>query len=352
MIREYLTVERMALPLALFAGGIILGFFFEKIILKNIRKVVSRTKWEGDEILVDAFHGIGLFWFTLAGLYGAIRNLPIDRSGLVLAHKALLVCVILSVTLALGRIAVGFINLYNRKAGGAFVSTSIFANLTFLLVLVLGILVTLESLGISITPLLTALGVGGLAVALALKDTLSNLFAGIHIIASKQIRPGDYVKLDTGEEGYVMDITWRYAVVRSLSDNMIIIPNSKLSSAIVTNFALPVNEMSVLLQVGVSYDCDLDKVERVTVDVARGVMKEVDGGVPEFEPFIRYNNFGDSSINFTVIMRTRDYVSQYLLVHEFIKRLHECYNQEGIEIPFPIRTLYIKDRKEFTVSGE
>ena len=177
--------------------------------------------------------------------------------------------------------------------------------------------------------------------SLALQDTLSNLFSGLQITMSRQINPGDYVRLDTGEEGYVTDITWRNTTIRALPNNMVVVPNAKLAGAIVTNYYLPQQEMAVLVQVGVAYESDLKKVETVTIETGREVMQEVPGGVPEFEPFIRYHTFADFSINFTVILRAREYVDQYLIKHEFVKRLHQRYNREGITIPFPIRTVHL-----------
>jgi small-conductance mechanosensitive channel len=79
------------------------------------------------------------------------------------------------------------------------------------------------------------------------------------------------------------------------------------------------------------------------MDVGHEVMRDVAGGVPEFEPFIRYHTFGDSSIDFTVILRAKEFVDQYLIKHEFIKRLHARFNHEGIVIPFPIRTIVRRD---------
>jgi small-conductance mechanosensitive channel len=219
-----------------------------------------------------------------------------------------------------------------------------FANLTRFLVLVVGILIILESLGISITPILTALGVGGLAVALALQDTLSNLFAGIHVIASGQLKPGHYMKLGSGEEGYVRDITWRYTTITTLQNNTVIVPNAKLASAIVTNYNIPNEEMSISVDIGVSYESDLEKVERVTIEVARGVMKDVHGGVTDFEPAVSYYKFGDSGIYFNVALRARAFVDQYAIKHELIKRLHKSYRDEGIEIPYPARAIYMKER--------
>jgi small-conductance mechanosensitive channel len=330
------------LPLVLVGAGLIIGVIFERIVLMRLEKIAARTKWEGDEIIIGGLRGMTTFWFVIAGVYAAIHTITISPALLAVLKKVLLVGVIFSVTLVLAKIAVGFVNLYSRKTEGVLPSTSIFANLTKLLILLLGLLIILQTLGISITPILTALGVGGLAVALALQDTLSNFFAGIHILLSRKIKPGDYVKLETGEEGYVTDITWRNTTIRALPNNMIICPNAKLASAIVTNFHQPETEMAVLVQVGVGYESDLQKVERVTMEVGKEVMREVQGSVSEFEPFIRYHTFADSSINFTVILRAREYADQYLIKHEFIKRLRQRYKEEGIEIPFPIRTVYMK----------
>lgn len=152
---------------------------------------------------------------------------------------------------------------------------------------------------------------------------------------------GDYIKLDSGIEGYVVDIGWRATRVRDLPHNLIIIPNGKLSQAVVTNYDLPEKELAVLVQVGVAYGSDLDKVERVTVDVAKETLREVPGGISTFSPFIRFHTFGDSSINFTVILRGKEFVDQYVLKHEFIKRLHARYRKEGIEIPFPQRVVHM-----------
>jgi len=346
MISESLTMAQLILPLSLIAGGLLLGIIFEKIVLTKLRKIAARTKWEGDEIIIVALRGMAILWFVTAGVYGAILSIPISPALLSLLEKILLVIVILSVTMVLARVAAGFVNLYSKRAEGVLPAISIFTNLTKFLVFVIGILIILQSLDISITPIITALGVAGLAVALALQDTLSNLFAGLHIIASRQVKQGDYVKLDTGEEGHVTDITWRNTLIRALPNNMIIVPNSKLASAIITNYHLPEKEMTVIIQVGVSYDSDLTKVEKVTIEVAKEIMREIPGGVPEFEPVIRFHTFADFSINFTVVMRAREYVDQYLIKHEFIKRLHERYKKEGIEIPFPIRTVYMKEQKE------
>ena len=188
-------------------------------------------------------------------------------------------------------------------------------------------------------------------MALALQDTLSNFFAGLYVAIDKPVEIGQFVKLESGEEGYVIDVGWRSTRIRALPNNVVIVPNSKLMGGIITNYYLPDKEIAVLVQVGVHYQSDLKHVERITCEVGKEIMRKVQGGVPEFEPFIRYHTFGDSSINFTVILRGKEFVDQHLIKHEFIKCLHERYQKENIAIPYPIRTLEIYKKAFEMVAG-
>lgn len=323
-------------------GGTLIGFLFEKLALKSMYRAVHRTRWNGDDIIIYALRHVVTIWFALASIYFVVLRRDIDQALAGLLNNVLLILLLISIAMVLARVAAGFIRLYFNSVQGL-PSSSLIMNVVRIIIGVLFGLIILQSLGIQVTPLLGALGVGGLAVALALQETLANLFAGIVIILSKQLRPNDFVQLSSGEQGYVEDISWRNTTIRSLPNNMIIVPNAELSTTIITNYYQPEQQMSVLVDVGVSYESDLEHVEEVTVEVATEVMTEVEGGIPEEEPFIRYNNFGDFSIDFTVIMQTSEVVNQYIIKHEFIKRLHRRYGEEGIKIPFPIRTIQTMD---------
>ncbi|MCX7940463.1 MAG: mechanosensitive ion channel family protein [Elusimicrobiota bacterium] len=334
---------KLLFSLIIIGSAALVGLIFEKFVITSLKKFAVKTSWRTDDIIINAIKGMGILCCILVGIYFAIQYSNLSDKFVKVANRIFVIIFISIATVIISKIAVGFVTLQSQKISSALPSTSIFVNLTRIIIFILGFLVILQTLGISITPILTALGVGGLAVALALQDTLSNLFSGLHILISRQVRPGDYIKLDNGEEGYVVDITWRNTTIKKLPNNLVIIPNSKLASAVIVNFHLPDKELAVLVDLGVSYDSDLEKVEKITIEVAKEVMKEVPGGVPEFEPFIRYHTFSDFSINFTVIMRAKEYVDQYLIKHEFIKRLHKRYKQEGIVIPYPIRTVYMKN---------
>lgn len=282
-------------------------------------------------------------WSLLIGVWLCAGYWPLTAEAHLVIGRVAFVLGALSVTFALAALASQSVDSYGSLISPVLPVSSLTRNVAWALIATIGLLVILNGLGLSITPMLTALGVGGLAVALALQEPLANFFAGLFITLAGQIRVGDYVKLDSGQEGYVSDFSWRSTRLRMLANNLIVVPNAKLAQAIVVNHHLPAQDLAVLVDVGVDYASDLRHVERVVMKVGAEVMTQVPGGVPEFEPFIRYHTFGDSSINFTVILRAKEFVDQYLIKHEFVKRLHARFNEEQIVIPFPIRTMAYRD---------
>lgn len=335
------TLDDLVLAGISIAAGLLLAFL-SRTLLRWLAKHAKRTRWSGDDVIVDALRSV-VPWAAIAGgAATAAAVLPLTRPVQHHTDQILEVWLIFVVTLSAARVIAGLVHTVTQSRSGVAGSATIFVNITRVLVLAIGFLIVLQTLGISIAPLLTALGVGGLAVALALQDTLANLFAGVHILASKTVQPGDYIRLSSGEEGYVVDINWRQTTVRQLSNNLVVIPNGQLAKANMTNFTRPEQRLTVLVQVGVGYDCDLEHVERVTLEVIAQVMKEIPGAVPDHEPAIRFHTFGDSRIGFTVILGVGEFSDQYRIKHEFIKRLHRRYREEGIRIPAPTRTVALQ----------
>ncbi len=316
----------------------ILGVFLKRYFVSHMQKFAKTTRTIWDDVIAAEVKRWIVMWSILAGMGVALVFVGLNSEQRHLGYTVIYIVFIASLFWGIVNI-VDKLFAYYRQEDRFFAKSSLFANVVKIVIILLGALLILNHLGISITPILTTLGIGGLAVALALQDTLSNLFAGMYIALDNQVKVGDYIKLDSGEEGYVEDIGWRVTKIRQLPNNMVLIPNSKLAQAKITNYELPSSDLAVLVQVGVHYDSDLEKVERVTCEVGKEVMQTVSGGVPDFEPFIRYHTFGDFSINFTVILRAKTFVDRYLVTHEFIKRLHKRYKEEGIVIPFPITAI-------------
>lgn len=332
--------ELFLMPLGIVALCAILGWILNRIVVRWLQALAKRTTWEGDDILIEAIRGLPVVFGVLTGLHVALGYTALKPSVLALTEKGLTVALVLSATFAIARIADGLVRLYTPKVEGIGSSTSILVNLAKSAVWILGGLIALQSVGISIAPLLTALGVGGLATALALQPTLSNLFSGIQILASRNILQGDYVRLDSGDEGQVVDITWRHTAIRSMPGNLVLVPNARIASAIVTNYHGPSRDMGMGVMGSCGYGSDLSQVERVCLEIGREVMTSVEGGVADHEPSFRILALADSSIQFSLGLRAREFSDQALLRHEALRRIVERFRQEGIEIPYPVRTVH------------
>jgi small-conductance mechanosensitive channel len=216
---------------------------------------------------------------------------------------------------------------------------SMFRKLSILIVWLIGAVQILSMMGVKVTALIASLGVAGLAVGLALQDTIANLFAGFYLVVDRTVRLGDYIKLDSGQEGFVETVGWRNTQVRLGSNNLALIPNAKLIQSVITNMTLPNPTLSVYTYAGVSYSSDLERVEKIAIEVANEVLRSFPGGDMTFAPVLRFKEFADTGVTFVVIFRAIEVDAQYVLQHEYIKALHKAFKQENIEISLPARKL-------------
>lgn len=335
---DFTQLSKQAILLWLLApaAGWLLGWLLEYSILR---------RWARDSLFQRALSGFGRWMGMVGGLGLALRYGVLHEEW---HDEALLGWEVVStfvVTAFLARLVSQYFEDQTAELRRETQTASLVQTILKVAIYIIGLLVILQMLGISITPMLTALGVGGLAVALALQDTLSNLFAGIQIVASRKIRPGDFIRLSgSTEEGYVTDITWRYTSVQMISNQTVIIPNSRLAGAIVTNASLPTEEITARLDVGVHYNSDLERVEQVSIETALAVVRAYLND-PEASPNVRvrYRGFGDSSIAFSILFSVPTFGDQIPVIHQLIKALHKRYAEEGIVIPYPIRTLEWSD---------
>jgi len=339
--------KQAMISVAIFIGVTAATLIVRRVLVSVLHRWASRTKTTVDDLLLGAIRYPSLLWCLAIGLYLAIGTSALPAAYVTYSFKVIHVLVILSVTFALANLSAQLVTVGVQQAGVAVPVTGLSQVVIKSLVLSIGLLILLDTLGISITPVLTALGVGGLAVALALQDTLGNLFAGLHLLMERSIRVNDFIKLESGQEGYVIDIGWRTAKIRMLPNNLVIIPNSKLAQSVVTNYYMPETKMSVLIPVGVGYGSDPEQVERVLLEEAVKATGEVPGMLADPAPAVRFiPGFGASSLDFTLICQVKEFTDQYLVQHELRKRILKRFRKEGIEIPFPVRTVVLKQDRE------
>ena len=255
--------------------------------------------------------------------------------------------VIFSTTIAAANLSGNVFRNYVQRSNLPIPSTGLAYGMLKGSIITVGMLVMLAVLGISIAPLITALGVGGLAVALALQDTLSNLFAGIHILIEKSIRVGDIIRLESGQEGHIEDITWRTTRIRMpLNNSIVVIPNNKLSQSVVTNYSLPEQRIAVQVQVCTGYDADPDLVEKLLLEEAQRTARETGLVLDEPSPSVSLTpGFREGCMEFTLVCHVSGYSEQTPAQSALRKRVLKRFRQEGIEIPNPQRTVFMRDEK-------
>ena len=330
--------------------GLMLAFVTRLVANRVKARLRRRIRASISAQLVDDVDGALSLWIVVFGVYLGLLGQALLGDHLFALRQGFTVISILVVIYATVRMQGHALTWYTRRIGRRTGQTKVLNSMVpmakrivGLAIIAMGILIILDQLGISIAPLVAGLGITGLAVALALQGTLTNFFAGLNVLTDGSIRVGDFVELEGGLRGEVDQIGWRTTRIRMFVNNMVIIPNARLAESLATNYSFPTDEMSVYVEVGVSYSSDLDHVERVTVEVAKKVLAETEGSVKEYEPSIWYTDFGDSNINFWVVLRSHGYGESWLVKHNFIKALFRRYKEEGIEISFPARNIFMRN---------
>ncbi len=314
--------------------------------------LTSRTKTTLDDLFVEAISR-PVFVFILAqGLFLALTSTSFLDRWQSYINKAWLATVMAIVFYGIQRLVNAIIRWYGQEVATKTKShlddklLPLVRRFSTVTIYVIGGLLILDNLGVRLSPLIAGLGIGGLAVALALQPTLSNLFASGFVVADGTMGVGDFIELQNGPMGEIVDIGWRSTKVLSPAGNLVIVPNGKLVDTIVTNYQAPDPEMNAVIGCGVSYESDLARVEAVCIEVGQEVLQSLPDSVVvrSFAPLVRFREFADSNVNFIVILRAKDRGSTFLLTHEYMKRLHARFANEGIEINYPVRKLVYSPR--------
>src|SRR5947207_1379311 len=322
-------------PAITFTGVTIAALFVRALALRTLGRWLRGT--DSGALIVETLRVPSLVWCLVPGMAAAIQLAQLPPGAVHALNRTFVAVIIFSVTITVANVAGVLIVRLGERRALAVAVTGLAQTSARAAVLIVGGLVLLGALGVQITPLLTALGVGGLAVALALQDTLSNLFAGLHLLADKPIRVGDYVRLSAESvEGHVVDVGWRSTRIRMLQNNVVVVPNKRVSESIITNYDLGETRMALLIRVRVGYDADPDEVQRVLEDETTRAVGHVPGLLAEPPPSARLiPGFGDYALEFTLTCQVASFVDQFTVQHELRKRLLKRLRAEGIKIPLP-----------------
>jgi len=333
----------------LLIGSLLLGFALNRAIHHSARRIGNG--W--GQLLFSLLESLPIPLLLIASLYLGLQSLPLPPQFERFGSKLSLALVILVmmyfpskvIVLALRRASQKRPSMEQVTQPAAFVVRTLFA--------VLGTIIFLDNLGITLTAVWTTLGVGSVAVALALQETLSNFFSGLYLIADRPVRLNDYIKLDSGQEGFVLRIGWRSTILQTLGNNFVVIPNFSLAKAIITNFSAPNPRTSYSLPVAVAYGTDPDLVEKVLLEAAREAIRDgVKGLLAEPAPSVSFNpGFGTASLDFSLDLQLVQFTDQFLVQSDIRKRIVKKFREAGIEMPFPARMRVLDKSAKDLLSG-
>lgn len=335
--------------LIIFGIAVLVSSLSHYVIIPLAQRLSHHTETELDDLVFRAIRRpVSVIILVLGGYLAVIIPTDLTAGQQSVVNSLFAAAAIMSVVLLIGRVLAVTLDWYIARLGatqrgaGAHIIPML-RRLAVMAVYVIGGLLALEALGISVSPLIAGLGLGGLAVALAIQPTLANVFAGTYVMTEGVISPGDYIELQGGVAGYVIGVSWRSTRIRTWENNLVVIPNARLADTIITNYYEPEPPVNVFLTCGVSYDSDLARVEAVSMDVMNRVLDSSPHGVKEYGAYFGFDTFGESNVDFWLFVQARDRLASFELRSELIHELHLQFAKEGIVINYPVRALQIYD---------
>ena len=327
--------------LGIFILSLVLTFVARWSLRFILRAVAQKTKTDVDDILIRAAKNVVTCSVPVIGLMVALTPLALQTSVLQRMLFSLLAVLLMRGALKL----VDDLSKWLGKIWMKQTASTLDEGLLPLLrktvktaVVILGVIIILGKWGVKIGPLLGALGIGGLAVALALNSSLANIFAGIQLILDRSLNVGDKVQLESGDVGVVLDIGLRSTRIQTYDNEVISIPNLQLSNARVKNYTKPDATIRVTVNFSVAYGSDVAEVKRVVSDA----ISQLDDILQEPGPQVLFLNMNDFSLDMCARVWVDDYGKQYARKLEMTELIYHTLNESGIEIPFPTRTVYMK----------
>ena len=326
--------------------AILVAFVLHKVVFPLIIRFTKWTPTDLDSRLVRSARWPVSLGILVLGVYLAL-TLPLDLTDTQQARTdtvAKVLVVVLGIFLVVGLLS-KTIDWYLENLAGktqGIIDVKLFPlirRVAVVFIYGLGALLVMDLLGINISPLIAGLGLGGLAVALAIQPTLANLFAGTYVMTEGVIATGDYIQLSDGIKGYVVEVGWRSTRIRDWRNNLVVVPNAKFAETIITNYQQPTPEVSVFLECGTSYDSDLYRVEEVCLEVMDEVIANEPMAVKDYGKYFAFDKFGESNVNFWLFIRATDRWGSFVVQSALMKLLHKRFKEEGIAINYPMRTL-------------
>ena len=339
-------IEEILIALLVVTVGLLISWLLATQAKRLMHLITKATQTEIDDFLAEAIKGPLILAIAISSIYAGLNILSYMEPYLRTIQKIWFAFILFFAVIALRRVVLGLLDWISQSGDVSGLpgfdprSMPFLKRIINVVIITVGALLVLDVIGVSISPLLAGLGLGGLAVALALQPLLSNIFASSYVITDSSIAVGDFVEVSGGPLGVVEDIGWRATRIRTFDNNIVMVPNAAVADSVITNFDSADARADARVDCGIAYEEDLDRVESIVVEEMNKLL-DYDYVDSARKPFFRYSEFGDSNVNFFVKMRAVTWADSFTLKHEMMKHIHRGLTTEGIVINYPARRLML-----------
>lgn len=330
-----------------------LAWLTERVLIVFLRTWAKRTSTEVDDVVLYAIHPPVAVILFVAFVWGGLRYLPLGFSAFTgqVIDRAGITVVIFAGAVGFARLLKGLLRLPAKRDERWLGLTLIGTRVVAITVYAIAFLVVINQYGIAITPILTAMGVGGIAVALALQDTLANMFSGIWIQTQKALRPGHFIKIEELKvDGFVEEVGWRTTKLRTLPGNLIEMPNKTVANSTITDYFQPEPKMGTSITITTGFESDPEKIVPMMLEECMAAADEVSFVLKEPAPAARLNQATDNGWEFWMGFWVPYYYSQWNAQGYVLNRIRKRFLKEGVRLPYPIRETYVVHENRTDVS--
>ena len=307
-------------------------------------RFTSFTKTDLDDRILLRITPPASFLVVCAGLYYAVRTLPLPEKAHLLASGLLFIIIVVILTNIAYRVTDELLNWYASRLSEQ-VSNGLNRQLIPLVEKLISIfligtalIITLKHFNYDILSLVTALGIGSLAIGMAAKDTLANMISGFTLMIDRPFRIGDRIQLTGGQLGDVIDIGLRSTKIKTMDNTFLIIPNSELCNTILINMAFPDVRAKGRINLGVAYGSDIEAVKKLLVETAMEIPDVLRDPAPEGY----FVSFGESALNMALFFWVENYTNVFSATDRINSLIVKRFQENGINIPYPTRTVLVE----------
>lgn len=342
-------LEALTKPILISTGIFFLfmgiAYLIRFVMNRWIRRLTGKTKTTMDDRILGIIVKPIFYIIIIYGLEISIERLPFHNNVLKTVHGGIFVAGVAVIAYMVYQIFMTFLDWYGQRLRRKKSATTLVKEFIPLTKRICGIfiftfafIVTLKHFSYDVWSLVTALGVGSLAIGLAAKETLTNMISGFSIMIDRPFRQGDRVELATGEIGDVQEIGLRSTRIKTFDNTILVVPNTTLVNASLVNYCYPDFKVKTRVKVGIAYGSDIEKAKEIMLETTR----EVPSILQDPPPSVYFTEFGDFSLNLLMIFWVEEYTQMLTAKDRVNSMIHERFDREGIEIPFPVQTVFLK----------